>query len=445
MMIPPEPASEHTLLMGPWLSLVLAMVLVLINGFFVAAEFALVKVRPTQIDAAIAQGNRRAQVIKSILQHLDGYLSASQLGITLASLALGWVGEPAFSWVIQPLVMRIPGASETLLHTLSLVLAFGVITSLHIVVGEQAPKYLAILKAESTASWVAWPLIVFYRVTYPVIWVLNHASNGLLRLFGVEPVSESTLAHSEEELRLLLAATSPENLSDQKRDILDNVFELSHRNARQIMIPRGDVAYLSTKDPIALSVSRAKRSGHTRFPLCHGDLDQVVGMVHIKDLWRAEEPVTQLMDAVRPLIFVPETLTLDRLLKRLRVEQAHLAGVLDEYGGVSGVVTLENVIEEIVGEIQDEFDAELPEFVEVESGVYDIDGRLLVVELEDYLKMEISDRDEDTLAGVVLSELGRSPKVGDEAHLGQIRLEVLEADKNRIRKIRVFVQGESSP
>lgn len=443
-MMPPEPGTEHALLMGPWMSLAAGLVLVLINGFFVAAEFALVKVRPTQVDAAIAQGNRRARVVKSILSRLDGYLSACQLGITLASLALGWVGEPAFSWVIQPLVMRIPGASDALLHTLSLVLAFGVITTLHIVVGEQAPKYLAILKAEVTSSWVAWPLIIFYRVTFPAIWILNHASNSLLRLFGVEPEAEHALGHSEEELRLLLAATKSENLSDQKRNILDNVFELSHRNARQIMIPRADVVYLSTKDSMAVSLAKAKRSGHTRFPLCHGDLDQVVGLIHIKDLWRAEEPLTQLMEASRPLNFVPDTLTLDRLLKRLRMEQCHLAGVLDEYGGVSGVVTMENVIEEIVGEIQDEFDAELPEFVEVEPGVFDIVGRLLVVELEDYLKMEISDRDEDTLAGVILSELGRSPKVGDEVLLGQIRLEVLEATKSRIHKIRVYVPRESS-
>ncbi len=427
-------------MLAPWLGFTLALLLVLLNGFFVAAEFALVKVRPTQLDPHVAAGRRRGRLARHMVRHLDAYLSTTQLGITLASLGLGWVGEPAFVWLLEPVFRWLPEASPTLVHSVALSAAFLTITILHIVLGELAPKSIAIRKAEGAALLVAMPLFAFYKLTYPVIWLLNHTANGIVKLVGIRPVSEGELAQDEEEIRLLLASRHATSLSENKRELLDNIFELSHRMARQIMVPRADVVYLSTTEPLEKNLAMARRSGHTRFPLCEGSLDKVVGMVHIKDLFRSVKPLRSLEQVAREIAFVPETLALDRLLNRMLAEKVHMAAVLDEYGGVSGIVTLENVIEEIVGQIQDEFDAEKPELAELGEGVYSISGAMLVEEVEEALDMELSDRDEDTIGGVVLSELGRKPAVGDRVELGPLLLEVDEVQRNRIRTLRATVR-----
>lgn len=432
--LPGEPPA-----LDPWLGLALGLLLVLLNGFFVAAEFALVKVRPTQLDPYVAAGSRRGRVARHMVRHLDAYLSATQLGITLASLALGWIGEPAFSWLIEPVVMRLPFASPALVHSVALTVAFLIITILHIVLGELAPKSLAIRKPEASTLVTAIPLYVFFRVTYPVIWLLNHTANALLKLFRIQPVSESELAHDEEELRRLLAGAGAGALPVHKRELLENVFTLSERLARQVMVPRGDVIYLSAERSLEENLEIARASGHTRFPLCETDLDHVIGLIHIKDLFRNAHDPASLTEVARTISFVPETLTLDRLLRRMRGERLHMAAVLDEYGGVSGIVTLENVIEEIVGPIQDEFDAERPEIVPQGESVYAVSGAILVDELEQALGVEFSDRDEDTIGGVVLSELGRSPTLGDRVTLGPLALEVMEVQGNRVRRVRVTV------
>lgn len=434
------PGGEGPSLITPGWGLFLAVVLVFLNGFFVAAEFALVKVRPTQIDPFVAQGQRRAEVARHMIRHLDAYLSATQLGITLASLALGWIGEPAFAWIIEPVVSRFVGDNPAVLHSVALTISFLVITILHIVLGELAPKSIAIRKSEGTTLVIALPLFLFYKITYPAIWLLNHTANALLRLLQIAPVSESEIAHDEEELRLLVSSSHASHLSLQKRELLDNIFELSHRVARQIMLPRQDVVYLSTTRPIAENLRLARRSGHTRFPLCEGDLDHVIGVIHIKDLFRRERPLVALQEVAREIAFVPETLELDRLLKRMRTERFHLAAVIDEYGGVSGVVTLEDVIEEIVGQINDEFDVEKPELQKKEDGVYEVSGGMLIEDLEDELDLELSDRDEDTIGGLVLSELGRNPAVGDRIELGPLLIEVLEVHLNRVNTVRLTVQ-----
>lgn len=428
-----------TLQIDPWVGLGLALLLVALNGFFVAAEFALAKVRPTQIEPHAAKGEKRGKVAANMITHLDAYLSATQLGITLASIALGWVGEPAFAWIVEPLVSRIPGAGPALVHSVALTASFVAVSILHIVFGELVPKSIAIRLPAGTTLWTALPLYLFYWIAFPAIWLLNHTANGILRLVGIRPASEHEIAHSEEEIRLLLASQQGSHLSDAKRDLLANVFELSDRVARQVMLPRADVVYLSTERPLAENLALARRSGHTRFPLCEGDLDRIVGVVHIKDLFRAETPVTDLTKVARPVKFVPESTALDRLLARMRSENLHLAAVLDEYGGVSGIVTLENVIEEIVGPIQDEFDAEKPELVAKGGGIYHVSGAMLVVDLEDEIGLELSDRDEDTVAGVVLSELGRRPRAGDRVDLAGVRFEVLEVQVNRIKTLRLTV------
>ncbi len=428
---------------NPWLGLAAGLFLVLLNGFFVAAEFALVKLRPTQVEPLAAVGHRRGRLLHHMVVHLDAYLSASQLGITLASLGLGWIGEPAFVWLLEPLIGKLPGVTPLVLHSVAITCAFTLITILHIVIGELAPKTLAIRFPLPTSLWIAIPMAVFFKVSYPAIWILNHASNGFLSLFGVKPVTEHELGHSEEELRLLLASTT-EDLSAQKRQLLDNIFDLSHRVARQIMVPRADVVFLSTKDSIEENLARARASEHTRFPLCRENLDDAVGLVHIKDLFRLRVEPESLEEVARDLTFVPETLPLDRLLRRMRTERVHLAAVLDEYGGISGIVTLENVMEEIVGEIQDEFDAELPELEQLAPRQYRVDGGMLIEDLEDALDIEISDRDEDTIAGVVLSELGRSPEVGDAVDVGRLRLTIADAEGNRIKQLQLVLPSELS-
>ncbi len=430
---------------GPWWGLFLAVLLVALNGFFVAAEFALVKVRPTQIDPFVAEGLRRAKVARHMLRHLDAYLSATQLGITLASLALGWIGEPAFAWIIAPLIKPFVGDNPALLHSVGLTLAFLIITILHIVLGELAPKSVAIRRSEGTTLFIALPLYFFYKMTYPAIWLLNHTANYLLKLVGVAPVSESEIGHDEEELRLLLASSHASRLSLQKRELLDNVFELSHRVARQIMLPRQDVIYISTTRPVAENLRMARRSGHTRFPLCEGDLDHVIGVIHIKDIFHRERPLTSFQEVAREIAFVPETLELDRLLKRMRTERFHLAAVIDEYGGVSGVVTLEDVIEEIVGQISDEFDVDKPELLKLEDGSYEVSGGMLIEDLEHEMHIELSDRDEDTIGGLVLSELGRNPAVGDRIKLGPVIIEVQEVHLNRVNTVRITVPQPTVP
>jgi CBS domain containing-hemolysin-like protein len=434
----PAPGAPWPELAPLW-GLALGLLLVLLNGLFVAAEFAMARLRPTQIAAEAAAGRRGARVTHHILQHLDAYLSATQLGITLCSLALGWIGQPAFSRLVEPAVRSVAGANPHLVHSVGLALSFSVITMLHIVFGELTPKWIALRRSESTALRLAIPLLLFYKMTYPAIWVLNRTARGLMRLLRIAPPPEAEDAHDEEELRLLLASSHASHVSQHKRELLDNVFELSHRVARQIMLPRQDVVYLSTTRPLAENMRLVRRSGHTRFPLCDGDLDHVIGVVHIKDLVRREHPVTSLQEIAREIAFVPETLELDRLLKRMRSERFHLAAVIDEYGGVSGVVTLEDVIEEIVGQIQDEFDTEKPDLSEAPDGTFEVAGGMLVEELEGALGLELSERDEDTIGGVVFSELGRNPVVGDRVRLGPITLEVTEMQLNRVKTLRLTI------
>ncbi len=430
--------------LSPSLGLFFGLLLVFINGFFVAAEFALVKVRPTQLQPHVAANSPRGKLANSMVDHLDAYLSACQLGITLASLGLGWIGEPAFAWIVEPVVRLFPGATDANVHQAAIVISFLVITMLHIVLGEMAPKTIAIRKPLTTSLWVSWPLWAFYKVTFPAIWILNETSNLLLRLIGMRPMSDHQKV-SDAELRRMLAGAGEDRLSGQKRELLDNIFELSHRIARQAMLPRNEVVYLDIQRSFDENLAVARESGHTRFPLCDGDLDQVIGLIHIKDIFRAEELPESLLEVKRDMTFVPETLSLDRLLRRMRLEHVYMSAVLDEYGGVSGVVTMENVLEEIVGEIQDEFDMEEPELVARGNNVYDVAGSMLIADFEDELAMELSERDEDTIGGVVLSELGRQPQVGDCVEVGRMSVEIQDLDGNRITRLRATLTDLGDP
>ena len=400
-----------------------ALLLVLVNGFFVNAEFAIVKVRETRIQELIKRGNRRANTVLKLIDNMDEYLSATQLGITLASLGLGWIGEPAFAKLFEPALHSMGLDHPALTHTLAGGAAFLLITFLHIVLGELAPKSVAIQQPERSSLWTAAPLVVFYRVSYPLIWALNGTAIRLLRMVGVQPTSEKELTHSEEELRILLSRSSDHGIIDRnKKRLLMKVFSFAQRTVRQVMVPSVEVKYIDVRKSLEENLELVRQQKHTRFPLCEGALDRVLGLIHVKDLfWNYEMlgPVLDLKMLKRPTLFVPENKGIDSLLAEFRESQIHMAIVVDEFGSAVGIVTLEDVLEELVGEIQDEFDLETPPIMirEGEDGTYLVNGRALIEEVEEALDLRLEDAENDTVAGHVMMVLGSTAQVGDELTL----------------------------
>jgi CBS domain containing-hemolysin-like protein len=424
-----------------------AFLFVLANGFFVAAEFAIVKVRSTQLTELADQGSVRAKMARKLTRHLDSYLSATQLGITLSSLALGWIGEPAFHHLIEPLFARfnVPDAAA---KTISATVAFVIISILHIVLGELAPKSIAIQKPVGTSLWVAHLLHVFYLVTFPAIFVLNGVSRAILKLFGIEPAGEhAEAAHSPEELRLILASSEKAGvLSEEKREIIEGVFQFSTRTARQLMVPRTDVVILSTTRTIEENLETIRTTRHTRYPLCEGSLDHTIGLIHVKDLMLAQlrGPGKPLADLKRDVLFVPENSTVESLLSQFIESKTHMAIVLDEYGGASGIVSLENITEELFGQIQDEFDRERPEIEPLGNGRYRVRGDYLIEDLADRLKIDLGDPEEETVGGYVAARLGREVRPGDKVELGDLAISVLDGERFRVRWVLVTIKAPAT-
>ncbi|MFM1768105.1 MAG: hypothetical protein RJA22_634 [Verrucomicrobiota bacterium] len=427
--------------------------LVALNGFFVAAEFALVKVRDTQLVAMATGGHRRARMARRLISNLDASLSATQLGITLASLGLGWVGEPIFFTLLEPVIHALQIESPRAQHTLSFVVGFSVITFLHIVVGELAPKSMAIQKSVPTTLWIAYPLHWFTRLFYPFSYVLNGTSLWLLRRIGLEAVSEAELAHSEEELRLLFSSSRPQaGAAGPGRDLVLNALDLRRRTAREVMQPRHEITALDTEAGIGECLEVAERTRYSRFPLCPGgDLDQAVGVVHFKDLYALRHRArsgADLAACARPIVFVPETARLERLLQLFLDRRVHLAMVVDEYGGTVGLVTLENILEELVGQIQDEFDQEQPLVVKVGDHEWDLLGNLPVHDLAELAGETLADEGVTTTSGWITRRLGGFPKVGDVVQLraAELRVEALEDTRvARVRLRRTPLPAEESP
>ena len=414
------------------------LVLVLLNGFFVAAEFALVKIRDTQLTPKIRQGNRRAKVAQLILQRLDSFLSAAQLGITLASLGLGWIGEPVFMTLLQPVFGWMNIESVSLQHALAFVIGMSAITFLHISAGEQAPKLLAIQKPLQTTLWIAYPLLWFYRLSYPFVMLLNAASQWLLRRVGLEIVSEADRAYSEDELRLMLGSAKS---SPDQRDLVLNALDLRHRTAREVMRPRHEITAFDSFTPVAECLALAEKTRYSRFPLCtEGDLDKMLGIVHIKDLYALRDKArtaADLLPVARPLIYVPETAQLDKLLRRFLDRKSHFAVVVDEFGGTVGIITLENTIEALVGQIQDEFDAEATQFVRQSDDVWEVAGILALHELEKIIGPVAHDENTTTASGWVTEKLGGFPRTGDFVNVNGFELRVEALDGPRVTKFKV--------
>jgi CBS domain containing-hemolysin-like protein len=429
------------------LKLLAVAVLVLLNGFFVAAEFALVKIRDTQLTPLIAKGNRRARIARRVIGNLDASLSACQLGITLASLGLGWVGEPVFAALLDPLMKWLSVESETVRKTIAFIVGFSALTFLHITAGEQAPKWLAIQRPLPTSLWVVQPLVWFHRASYPFIWALNQASLWLLRQLGIEPAGESEQAHSQEELRLLFAASHKEaGGSALGRDIVLNALDLRRRVAREVMRPRREIVALDSEATIAQCLEVAEKTRYSRLPLCGGgDLDRTLGVVHIKDLYAVRLKArtgADLVSCCRRLIYVPATARLEKLLQLFLERKLHFAIVVDEYGGTVGMVTLENILEELVGQIQDEFDQEKPLLVKLDEQTWQVDGALPLHELEELVGEPLQVEGVTTTSGWVTHRLGGFPKVGDVLGLATYELGVEELDGMRVGRLRLTRRKE---
>ena len=418
--------------------------LVLLNGFFVAAEFALVKVRGSQLDALKMEGNRRAAIARQVISNLDAYLSACQLGITLASLGLGWIGEPFLARMLQPLFALASIQSHAVIHVTSFAIAFSAITFLHIVLGEQAPKILAIRKALATSIVISPPLRLFYLLFRPAIWFLNASSNWVLKhLLRIDPIAEGDVSHSEEELRLILdQSEKSDEVSSLGRDLLVNALDLRRRVVRDIMTPRGEVVFLDIEQTFEENVKKALESRHTRFPLCRGHLDNTIGLIHIKELvpmMRDLHP--DLLQIRRDLIPVPEMMSLEKLLNLFLTRHAHLAIVVDEYGGTVGMVTLENVLEEIVGDIQDEFDTEKEEFREINENEFSVDGAVGLYELQDMAGLELESADVSTIGGYVTHLLGHLPKQGEQVQIEDYLVTISQTDGRRVGQLHFRKMG----
>src|SRR5881227_2855426 len=413
-------------------------VLVAVNGFFVVAEFALVKIRDSQLKTLAAEGVRRAVLVKQIRDNLNAYLSACQVGITAASLGLGWLGEPFLARMIQPFFAIAGIESQAVIKSISFALAFSAITFLHIVLGEQAPKILAIRKAMSAALFVSAPLQLFYAIFKPAIWFLNAASNWVLgRVLHVKPIAEGELAHSEEELRLIVRESEKSaEVTPLGRELVFNVLDLRDRVVRDIMTPRGEIVYLDVDDDFETNVKKAIESRHTRFPLCRENLDNTTGLIHIKELVpMMRDPHPDLMKIKRELLPVPEMMPLENLLRLFLSRHAHLAIVVDEFGGTVGLVTLENVLEELVGDIQDEFDFEKEEFRKINANEFSVDGALGLYELNDLAKLDLESPDVSTIGGYVTHLLGHLPKTGEQVQIDNYLVTVSEADNRRVKQL----------
>jgi CBS domain containing-hemolysin-like protein len=416
------------------------VILVLANGFFVAAEFALVSVRRTRVEELARQGRAGARAVKKALADPDRFIAATQLGITLASLGLGWLGEPALAHFIEPVVGLLPerwvGVAS---HTVSAALAFAVITFLHVVIGELMPKSIALQRPEATALTVAQPTLFSELLFKPAIWALNGTGNFLLRTIGMRAATAHEMVHSVEELRMLVDASGEQGVLERsERDMLDAVFTFGDVTARAVMVPRTEIIGLEADATLDELIECAIKHPLSKFPIYEGDLDHVVGVVFARDLVRVQHDQRRsatVRGLMREAMFVPETIKLVDLLQQFRQKRQHMAIVLDEYGGTAGLVTLDDLMGEIVGDVRDAFHQAAPAIQRLPDGSALIDGLTPTDDVNDALGLALSDPHYDTIAGFVLGRLGRMARVGDTVEADGARLKVEALDGLRIARV----------
>ncbi|MDW8799927.1 hemolysin family protein [Clostridium sp. A1-XYC3] len=428
------------------INLTIVLLLVFMNGFFVAAEFSVVKVRKSRIETLVLEGNKSAKHTLKVVNDLNSYLSACQLGITLASLGLGWVGEPAIAKSLEPL-FKLFNLSEVTMHSISFIIAFTIITAFHIVLGELVPKSLAIISAEKISMYTAQPLILFYKLTYPVMWAFNHSTNAILKLFGLSIVDEHEAAHTDEEIKLLVEDSYKHGLIDKTElTFVDNIFDFSETTVKDIMIPRTDMACVFIEDSFDEIIAYTLEEQLTRYPVCRESKDNVIGFIHIKDLYKQkiEGNTENIKDIIREAKFVPESLSISELFKVFQREKVQMAIIVDEYGGTAGLLTIEDILEEIVGEIQDEFDEESEEIIRNKEGNYIVDGKVLIEDINDLLEPTIESENIDTIGGWIYSQLKSYPQINDKIHYEGYEFIILKCDKKRINKVLIKKSPEQS-
>jgi len=427
-------------------NLFFALGLVLANGFFVAMEFALVKVRQTQLEALVEQERGGASLALTMRKNLDIWLSASQVGITLASLALGWVGEPAFAYLIEPLVLKVAPAGETsqaIAHTVGVILAFGIITFLHIVVGEQVPKTVAIARAEGTALLLAWPMRLFYLLFYPVIALLNGGTKLVLKLLGLDAAAntEHEEALSQDELRMIFTSSAEAGgLQKQQAELLHRALSMMEKTARQVLVPRSQMKALDLELSLEENLAAAYAAGHTWVPVIRGSLDRVEGLVNVKDLFylHGRHELKSLAQVQRPVLFVPENITLDQLLNEFKRRNKQIAVVVDEHGGTSGLITLANVVAELVGKVA-ELGRKVEPMQKLPGGKLELPGTAQLDDIEHTLEVEFDvDKSQiTTIAGFLMAKLGRVPVTGDVWMMDDYRVVTVNTDGPRVVTVRI--------
>ena len=425
------------------LQFILVAFLIAMNGFFVAAEFCCVKMRPSRLETLIQEGNKRAVYAKKLVDELDEALSVTQLGITLASLGLGWVGEPFVAELILP-VTEYFGLGATLGHTISFALAFTLITSFHIILGELTPKSMAIANSEKILLSIALPMLIFWKVMYPFVIMLNVTATFVSRHLGLQSTGEGEVAHNPEEIRLLMEESHKQGLVDDTEvDFVDNVFDFTELSVREIMVPRTDMVCLYVDKSFEENLETMLEEQMTRYPICNEDKDHIIGFLHVKDLITKKLSDTKQFKPnwnklARKVFFVPESMNVSVLLKMMQKNRLQLAIVVDEYGGTAGMVTIEDIVEEIVGDIQDEFDeGERAEVEKRADNLVSIDAMLSLEDLDDEFKIKIEDDDVDTVGGWLSDRLGGEPRVGQSESFDGNTFYVEEVDGVRITRILI--------
>lgn len=413
------------------------------NGFFVASEFAMVSVRKTRITQLTREGNFNAKVALEALKDLDKFIAAVQLGVTISSIGLGWVGEATLVRMVEPVFNFLPIQYQLAAsHTVSVAIAFTLITMLHVVIGELMPKSIALQFPEKTSLFIAIPMQFITKLFTPFIFILNGLGNFLLRLLRIPHSTTSHLAHSIEELNMLINASYNEGvLNDTEREMLQNVFKFSDLTAKQVMVPRTDMVCISSDITFDELNKLTAEFQYTRYPVYEENLDHITGIIHVKDLYsvilkREEFSVDKLL---RPVLLVPETITMDNLVLEFKKRQGQMAIVIDEFGGTSGLITLEDVLEEIFGEVQDEFDAdEEADIKEIGENTYLANAMMRLDEMAELFEVEIIEEDVDTIGGLVLKELGRIAEIGDSVQIKNLEFSVKEIDGARITKLIII-------
>lgn len=417
-------------------NILITFFLVFLNGFFVAAEFAIVKVRSSQLELKAQEGNRFAILSKHIVSHLDAYLAATQLGITLASLGLGWIGEPVVSKMILGLMDLLDlSISPEWAHSIALPIAFVIITILHIVFGELAPKSLAIQRSEQTTLAIAYPLRAFYWLCRPFIWVLNGIANLVLKMVGLHSVTENE-SYSSDELKYLVDQVKESgNIEDTNYDIIKNAFDFSERNARQVMVPRTQVLAIDVNDYDESTLETVIEDGFSRIPCYEDSIDNIIGVVHLKDILKKmrKNGTVDIRSIIRPVSFVPETKRIGLLLKEFQLKHQQIAMVLNEYGGIEGLITMEDILEELVGEIQDEYDNEIPFVESIGDNLYSVIATASISDINNQLPHPIDKTKQyDTLAGYMIDKFGRIPNTHDKIESEGYEFTVLKKNKTSI-------------